>query len=129
MEIRRIDNIGIGANDVERLASFYEQTLGLEAEVSEWGATVHIGNADLFVFPTSENPASRPRTTDLEHNPPGIDHIAFEVDDIDEASSDLERRGVTFRGPVEGEPGQFRYRGFADPEGNMLYIVQQGSGD
>jgi predicted enzyme related to lactoylglutathione lyase len=126
LDIKRIDNIGVGAKDVERLASFYEQALGLDAEVSEWGGTVQVGNATLFIFPTAENASGKQRTTDLEHNPPGLDHIALEVEDIEEASKELESRGVRFPGPIEGAPSQFRYRGFADPEGNMFYIVQQG---
>jgi len=125
MEIKRIDNIGIGAKDVERLVSFYEQTLGLDAEVSSWGGTVHIGNADLFIFPTEEAASGKPRGITLEENPHGIDHISVEVEDIETACRELEQRGLRFPGPIEGDASQFRYRGFPDPEGNMFYIVQQ----
>jgi hypothetical protein len=37
----------------------------------------------------------------------------------------LEGRGISFPGAIVGGAGEFRYRGFSDPDGNMLYIVQQ----
>lgn len=47
------------------------------------------------------------------------------MEGIEAATSALEERGVVFLGAVVGEPGAFRHRGFQDPDGNMLYIIQK----
>ena len=46
---------------------------------------------------------------------------------IEAAGRDLASRGIRFEHDIVGAPGEFRYRGFKDPEGNMLYIIQHAS--
>jgi catechol 2,3-dioxygenase-like lactoylglutathione lyase family enzyme len=123
--INRLDNIGVAVTDVQRTVDFFREILGLPGEVSDYGGTVNIGNASLYIFQGQGLTANAARTTDLENNPIGIDHLSFEVDDIEQAGAELEAKGVIFPGPIAGEAGEFRYRGFSDPDGNMLYIVQQ----
>ena len=124
--IKRLDNVGIAVRDIRRAIDFYTGVLGLEGQAGETDGTVQIGNASLYIFQTQASGSGAVgRTADYMQNPVGIDHLAFEVADIEQAGAELERRGVTFVGPVVGNPGEFRYRGFTDPDGNMLYIVQQ----
>ena len=123
--INRLDNIGVAVADVQRTVDFFREILGLPGEVSDYGGTVNIGNATLFIFQGQSSSANVARTIDLGNNPIGIDHISLEVDDIEQAGAELEAKGIVFPGPIAGEPGEFRYRGFSDADGNMLYIVQQ----
>ena len=59
-------------------------------------------------------------------NPVGLDHLAFEVEDFEAAHRNLEAQDITFIHAVVGEPGGFRYRGFHDPDGNVIYGIEQG---
>jgi catechol 2,3-dioxygenase-like lactoylglutathione lyase family enzyme len=121
-----LDNVGIAVQDIRRAMAFYTATLGLAGQASESDGWVTLDNISLYLFQTPAPEAAVPRrTTDLYRDPPGIDHVAFEVDDIEQAERQLEAAGVVFPGPVVGEPGEFRYRGFSDPDSTMLYIVQK----
>lgn len=127
MKINRIDNIGVAVSNVGAALDFFSNVLGLETATDDWGGgSVQIGNAWLYVFEGDSNaPRSAVRGVDLPANAVGIDHIALEVDDIEQAGRELEGKGVVFPGEITGEPGEFRYRGFQGPDGIMLYIIQQ----
>lgn len=60
-------------------------------------------------------------------NPPGYDHLVFEVDDIVAVQAWLESQGVT-AGSLEDVTipgiGDFKYLRFKDPEGNLLGLRQ-----
>lgn len=124
--LRRLDNVGIAVRDVKRVVDFYVTKLGFQGEAGASDASIRLGDVSLYVFRTESTEAAGPRRTiDLSRNPAGIDHLAFQVDDVEAASRELEARGIVFPGPIVGAPGEFRYRGFADPEGNMLYVIQR----
>lgn len=127
MKINRIDNIGVAVSDVGAALDFFSNTLGLETATDDWGGgSVQVGNAWLYVFEGNRDAQrSADRGVDLPANPVGLDHIALEVDDIEQAGRELEAKGVAFPGEIIGEPGEFRYRGFSGPDGVMLYIIQQ----
>ncbi len=58
---------------------------------------------------------------------PGWDHLAWEVEDLDEAFRELTARGVVFHVPPEGYPPaapSMRIAFFRDPDGNLLELVQ-----
>lgn len=124
--LKRLDNIGVAAKDVAAMHAFYSRIPGCSVAPLEPGAqqfSVGLPGLSLFVFGTSGG-AGDTRSTDYLANPRGLDHLAFEVDDIEATGPELERAGVTFEGGIVGAPGEFRYRGFKDPDGNMLYIIQ-----
>lgn len=124
--IKRLDNVGVAVRDIRRAMAFYTQVLGLEGQPGETDGYVSVGDVSLYLFQTrSPESGAGQRTIDLYNDPVGLDHIAFEVDDLDRAVAELEAKGITFPGLAVGEPGEFRYRGFSDPDGNMLYIVQK----
>ncbi|MDA1002844.1 MAG: VOC family protein [Chloroflexi bacterium] len=126
--LKRLDNIGVAVRDLVRAHAFYTGTLGMESTPLADGATgfsAKLGDVSLFVFKTDKT-NSPGRSDDYEHNPAGIDHLAFEVEDYDGAQAELEAKGVSFVGDSVGEAGSFRYRGFQDPDGNMLYVIHLG---
>lgn len=127
MVLKRLDNIGIAVRDIKRAIDFYANTLGLQGSANESDGSVTIGDLSFYIFETSRKADSPDvgRSVDLYSDPVGLDHLSFEVDDIDAAGRELESRGIVFGGDIVGEPGTFRYRGFSDPDGNMLYIIQQ----
>lgn len=124
--LKRIDHIGIAVKDISRAATFYRDVLGLAVQQSEgepW-ASVQVGDQYLLVFQTQRvNTSPVGRTVDPHNDDVGLDHISIEVDDLDLAARELESRGVMFLAPAV-EDGGIKYRGFQDPDGNMLYILQ-----
>ncbi len=56
---------------------------------------------------------------------PGWSHLAIRVNDFDRAEALLEERGVEWTGAEMGAIGGGRVRNFADPDGNMLQIVER----
>jgi glyoxylase I family protein len=123
--LKRLDNVGIAVRDARRSLAFYTAVLGFEGEVTDGEGGVRLGDVSLYIFESKSGVGPAPRTEDYYANPFGLDHLAFEVDNIEDAGAELERRGVTFLHSVVGDPGSFRYRGFHDPDGNMLYIIQR----
>lgn len=119
----RFDNAGIAVSDLAASRRFYEGTLGLPWHESDGTATVEIGGISLFLFRTAGPRPPAARTAELFSNAVGIDHLAFATEDFDAAVDELTRRGVTWLGETEGEPGGFRYRGFTDPDGICLYVI------
>ena len=128
--IRRVDNIGIAVRDLERSLRFYVEVLGLGLSrpyaPGQRGNAVLAGDTVLYLFETDHPDAFGRRETrnlDLYHNPVGFDHLSFEVDDLDAAGRTLEQRGVRFLGPLT-DAGGLRYRGFSDPDDNILYLLE-----
>ncbi|MBI3954337.1 MAG: VOC family protein [Chloroflexi bacterium] len=123
--LKRLDNVGIAVRDVPRALAFYREKLGLQAQGDESGGSVQVGNASLYVFKTANRRGRiQQRTDDYLKDPPGLDHLAFEVADLDAEYRALQKRGVKFLSkPVT--MGRLRYAGFHDPDGNMLYIIQR----
>ena len=127
--LKRLANIGVAVRDLRRAHDFYVGVLGMEAPPLAEGAggfSASIGDVALFVFAT-EGAGEPGRTTDYMHNPRGIDHLAFEVENYADAQRELEAIGVQFIHDSVGEPGGFEYRGFQDPDGNMVYVITHGS--
>lgn len=127
--LKRLDNIGVAVRDLPQAYRFYTEVLGFEASplvVEEGGFSARLGDMSLYIF-TTTGLDHQQRNADLTTNPPGIDHIAFEAEDFEAAQAELVNRGVRFVQEVVGNAGEFRYRGFHDPEGNMLYIVDTGA--
>ena len=126
MNLKRLDNIDIACTDVEPMVVFYRDLLGLRLrlpyEPGQGWAGFIAGDVVIYVVEEeSSAPHPAPRLTGGD-NPPGLDSIAFEVDDLDEAIAELDAKGVTWAGEIV-ESDWYRYRGFHDPEGNLIYVT------
>jgi catechol 2,3-dioxygenase-like lactoylglutathione lyase family enzyme len=107
--IQGLDNVGLAVSDLDDMLDFYSTTLGFAAERGENDAWLTLGNLTIYLFVTHPRDAMRSvRTSDLYADPPGLDHLALRVASIEQASADLEARGVRFASEVAGEPGAFR---------------------
>lgn len=58
----------------------------------------------------------------------GLNHLAFEVVDVDKAYSDLAKRGARALAPPEDYRG-LRSAFLADPDGNVLELLEQRGED
>lgn len=118
MPLRALSHVNIRTPNVEALASFYCDVLGLvrgpRPAFDFPGAWLYLG--DLPVIHLVGVP--------LEPRPTGtlrIEHFAFSADDIDALIASLELREVPFR---VGQPPGFPLRqvSFSDPDGNRLHV-------
>jgi methylmalonyl-CoA/ethylmalonyl-CoA epimerase len=126
--IQRIDNIGIAVRDVARAAAFFADQVGLPVTLDDHGtppsAQVSLGAQYLYVFQTTSDTPAGHRDPTLRTNAPGLDHISFAVDDVDQTFAELHERGIVFETkPTTVEAWGLRTASFRDPEGNCYYLV------
>ena len=118
-----IDHPAAAAEDVDALAAWYCDVLGyaklVRSDVPVWILRAP-DDTLLEIMPRDQTPRP-PRTTWT----PGWSHLALRVRDFDAAVRSLEEKGVRFTGEAGAASGGGRVRSFADPEGNMLQIVQR----
>ncbi len=150
MRIAEVFHTGLTVSDLDRSIAFYRDLLGLEL-VSQWdsaqpylrtvvgfpeaelriallrlpgaAAAVSGHHLELLEYRAPRGAPGDPRTCN-----PGNAHVAFMVDDVDQAYAELRARGVRFKSaPVEITHG--RNRGakavyFLDPDDITLELVQ-----
>lgn len=121
--ISGIDNIGVATSDLQRSVAFYEKLGFSKAFENERGCLLAAGAARLFVFVAKHGSTFQQlRTFDLS-NPPGIDHIAFLVDDVDRAYEEIHARGVEFESVPADQPWGARATMLRDPDGNNIVLI------
>jgi methylmalonyl-CoA/ethylmalonyl-CoA epimerase len=101
MKIKGIDHIGVAVKDLEATIQFYEQVLGLEVtekmdhgQGRNRGAFVRVGQVDFELIENKDPQSAIGRH--IEKRGEGIQHIAFEVDRLEEAMADMKEKGIPF---------------------------------
>ncbi len=111
MRIKRVNHVGIIVGDLDDAVQSFTEHLGLKLDhVEQYGNELDIaflpcGEALLeLIKPRSDQGANADY---LRENGPGIQHVAFEVDDIGAALEELDRHGVKALGdaPMSGAGG------------------------
>ncbi|MGV9713508.1 C45 family autoproteolytic acyltransferase/hydrolase [Gordonia sp. NPDC003424] len=131
LALKRIDNMDILSHNVDRLARFYTETLGLPFflpyERDENWAAIDMGNVTLYIFESTVGEHAPRRTAINSENAPGMDSFAFEVEDLDAAEAALDGKVEWVAERIEWKHPNgtwYRYRPFFDPDGNMLYVTE-----
>ncbi len=104
--IKKVAHIAIAVNNIDEAANFYAENLGLKLEGRETVphrkvtvGFIQIGETKIeFVQPDAPD---APVAKFLSERGPGLHHICFEVDDIDEEFRRLKAAGVKI---VDPEP-------------------------
>jgi predicted enzyme related to lactoylglutathione lyase len=116
MIVTGVDFVSVPTQDLERAVDFYGETLGLER-------TVHRPEHGFAEFETGT-------VTFNVHDPVkmGIgqfhanqNHLALQVQDVPEARTALQERGVEFMGDIF-DTGVCHMAFFRDPDGNALML-------
>ncbi len=99
MKPSHIEHIGIAVKSIEESKKYYEEVLGLECYKVEEVADQKVKTAFFMIGQTKIEllEPTDPESTVakfLEKRGPGIHHIAYAVDNIDEALQDAEAKGV-----------------------------------
>ena len=99
MKILKIDHLGIAVNSIEDGKSLWADALGLHFEGTE---TVEEQKVTTAFFPVGESEVELLESTApdgpvakyLEKKGPGVHHVAFRVENIEEALAELKEKGV-----------------------------------
>lgn len=131
MELKRLDNIDVLCTDLPAMVDFYRGTLGLPFnlpyEREQGWAGFEAGDVVIYLMEIDPHPRAPRRSPATGDSLPGFDSFAFEVEDLDEAIAVLTDRGVEWATDIVVSPW-YRYRGFHDPEGNLLHVTQPSIG-
>jgi methylmalonyl-CoA/ethylmalonyl-CoA epimerase len=114
--LRRIDHVGIAVADLDEAIAFWERVFGMRCVHVETNEEQGVREAMLAVGPTTEGGCVQllaPLTPDspiarfLERSGPGVQQVAYTVDDIDAACAALRARGVRllYETPRRGTAG------------------------
>ena len=128
LKINKVHHIAIICSNYEVSKNFYTGTLDLEiiketyrAERESYKLDLKVNDTyqiELFSFP---NPAARPSRPEAC----GLRHLAFEVDNIDEAIAILNAKGVVTEPVRIDEITGKRFTFFADPDGLPLELYEK----
>jgi len=98
MKALRIDHVGIAVKDLEASTKFYTDALGLEAEGTEVVdeqkvkvAFLPCGDAEVELLESTA--PDGPIAKYIEKNGEGIQHLAFRVENIEQAIADMLAKG------------------------------------
>ncbi len=128
LKINRVHHIAIICSDYEVSKHFYTQVLGFKilAEVyreerKSYKLDLEVGNqyqVELFSFPEPTKRPSHPEAA-------GLRHLAFEVDNIDEAIQHIQQQGVIVEPIRIDEFTGKRFTFFADPDGLPIEFYEK----
>ena len=99
MKVKKIDHIGIAVKSSETVLKFYEGMLGIESTGSE---TVEEQKATTVFLPIGDSELELLESTApdgaiakfIEKRGEGIQHICFQVENIEEALKELKEKGI-----------------------------------
>ena len=99
MKILKVDHIGIAVNNIEECKQLYEGVLGLKhlgsETVTEQKVTTAFfpcGDAEIELLESTA--PDGPIAKFLEAKGQGVQHIAFRVENIEEALAELKAKGI-----------------------------------
>jgi glyoxylase I family protein len=128
IKLNQIHHIAIICSDYERSKKFYTDVLGFtiaaehyRAERQSYKLDLNLGDRyaiELFSFP---NPPKRPSQPEAQ----GLRHLAFEVNNMDEAVAELKAKGVNCEPIRIDEYTGKRFTFFSDPDDLPLEFYEK----
>jgi glyoxylase I family protein len=128
LKLNQIHHIAIICSDYEKSKLFYSEILGLKivrevyrGERNSYKLDLEVGDQyqiELFSFPEPPARPSQPEAT-------GLRHLAFEVDNIDEAVTHMHASGISVEPTRIDEFTGKRFTFFADPDGLPIEFYER----
>lgn len=119
LQLNALHHIAIICSDYKTSKAFYTEVLGLtverehyRSERKSWKSDLSLNGdylIELFSFPDPPKRVSRPEAT-------GLRHLAFQVENIEEAVAYLKEKGITVEPIRTDEYTGKRFTFFADPD-------------
>lgn len=127
LEINKVHHIAIICSNYDQSKTFYTQTLGLtilrevyREERQSYKLDLALNGhyiIELFSFPHPPKRVSRPEAR-------GLRHLAFEVNDVEQAVEALQKKGVTVEPIRVDEFTQKKFAFFSDPDDLPIEIYE-----
>ena len=125
IEVKGVAHIGLYIKDVERSKKFYTEVLGFETIcefVSLEGNRMAFVKSGNLIIELIQHKVRMDRRDGL------FDHIAMEVEDIEQTSKQLKALGTTFESDIYFDDLVFergvKYQAFRGPDGEHLEVYQ-----
>lgn len=127
MDFNKIHHVAIICSDYEISKEFYVEKLGFEIireiyreERQSYKLDLKLGESqiELFSFPNSPKRPSYPEAC-------GLRHLAFEVDDIEEAVKELKGKNIQVEEVRIDEYTGKKFTFFNDPDGLPLELYEK----
>ena len=127
MDFNKIHHVAIICSNYEISKEFYVEKLGFEIireiyreERQSYKLDLKLGESqiELFSFPNSPKRPSYPEAC-------GLRHLAFEVDDIEEAVKELKGKNIQVEEIRIDEYTEKKFTFFNDPDGLPLELYEQ----
>jgi len=97
--VKKVDHIGIAVSNLEETLKFYEGVLGLSLQGTEVVedqkvkvAFLPIGDTEIELLESTDKEGAIAKF--IERKGEGIQHIAYRVDDIEEALNEMRSKGI-----------------------------------
>lgn len=104
--VKKVDHIGIAVKDLEEALKFYEGVLGMNLEGTEVVeeqkvkvAFLPIGDTEVELLESTDKEG--PIAKFIEKKGQGIQHIAYRVDNVEEAIKEMQEKGIKM---IDEEP-------------------------
>ncbi len=129
MEITHIEHIGIAVTSLDEAIPYYENILGLKCYAVEEVADQKVKTAFFQVGQTkielleSTDPEG-PIGKFLEKKGPGVHHLAFAVEDVNEALNDVSANGVQLIDKTSRKGAEGLNIGFLHPKSTLGVLTE-----
>lgn len=127
LKLKRVHHVAIICSDYTLSKYFYTEILGLKVlqevyriERDSYKLDLAVNGEyqiELFSFPEPPERLSRPEST-------GLRHIAFEVENLNEAVSEINNKGIATEDIRVDEFSGQRFVFFADPDGLPIELYE-----
>jgi methylmalonyl-CoA/ethylmalonyl-CoA epimerase len=135
---RRIDHVGIAVPDLDEAIAFYELVFGVtpvhEEINSEQGvreAMLAVGDGDTRIQLLAPLDGSSPIAKFLDRSGPGVQQVAYTVDDVEATADELRAKGLRllYDKPRRGTAGSLvNFVHPKDAGGVLVELVQPAPG-
>jgi len=129
MNISHIEHIGIAVNSLDEAIPFYEEMLGLKCYAIEEVSDQKVKTAFFMVGQTkielleSTDPEG-PIGKFIEKRGPGIHHLAYAVDEVNESLAELEENGVRLIDKQSRKGAEGLSIGFLHPKSTLGVLTE-----
>lgn len=133
---RRIDHLAIAVRDLEEAVAYYSNTLGMtlverrSTEGKRTGMVSAVMDAGAFKIVLIEGIGQDSQVSRfIQHFGQGVQHVAFEVENIEDTAASLQKAGMSFSTCLLNGAGLKQIFSTRDPVSGMVYELIERVGE